>query len=188
MAGLLRSPGMLLVLCALGCTGRDVPAGAARERASPRPEPETPVALVARTPALSPDIIDPYEQIRSDLAAGRLDRVWEAAGRIETGAGAAAATGTGGLRANYEAIAEAAARLREAPRDDAEEARRSFGEVSRHLVALVRAEPALGEGLSVHECAAAMGYRKWVQRGGEVGNPYVAAGAAPCDAASNWEP
>ena len=63
-----------------------------------------------------------------------------------------------------------------------------FGEVWRHMVALVRTEPALGDGLIVHECAAATGYRKWVQRGGEVGNPYEAAGAAPCDAASDWEP
>lgn len=176
------------VLLVLGCSGRDAPSAPPRARTSPPPEPEAVLATAAPAPTLSPDVIDPYEEIRSDLAGGRLDGVWEAAGRLETGANAAAATATGGLEVHYEAIAEAAARLREAPRDDAEETRRSFGEVSRHLVALVRAEPALGEGLSVHECAAAIGYRKWVQRGGEAGNPYAAAGAAPCGAASDWEP
>jgi hypothetical protein len=116
--------------------------------------------------------------------------VWEAAGRLERAAASAADASAEPRRTHYGAMSVAAARLREAPRDDAVEARRSYGEVSRHLVAMVHAEPELGRGLSVFECPMAVGYRKWVQRGegGTLSNPYMGTSMPTCGNASDWTP
>src|SRR5690606_5928204 len=52
-------------------------------------------------------------------------------------------------------------------------ARREFGELSRSVVALVRAEPRLQDGMHIFRCPMAEDYDNWLQASPGIENPYM---------------
>jgi hypothetical protein len=114
-----------------------------------------------------------YETLRSHLAAGEVDTLFEDAAALEQAATRAAADASEPDRTHLASLATAATRLKETPADDLDEARRSFGETSRHLIAFFRTRPEAREGLSTYECDRALGFSRWVQPAGPMGCPYA---------------
>ena len=129
-----------------------------------------------------------YEQARSDLAADRIDGAVKVAARIESSAREASGKAPASLRPHLERLARAAADLKGAPADKADEVRRRFGEVSRPIVALLAAAPSLARGRHVFECPMAQGYKKWVQPAEEISNPYMGTRMLRCGSKSRWSP
>ena len=120
-----------------------------------------------------------YEHIRAKLVADDGD-VAPRARRLARAARAAHDAAPAALRPHLGGIATQAEQLAAAPASDMGRLRREFGDVSRHLVALLRAEPSLAEGLFVFECPMADGYGKWVQRRAEISNPYMGRRMPAC--------
>ena len=181
---------LVAILVALAACGDDDGDRPARREGS-EPSTESPPREPASAPRIPAAVLDPYEAIRAALAADRIAGVWEPAAQLERAAAAAADGAAEPQREHYRQLSTAAARLRESPREGegaAEETRRAFGEVSRHLVALVRSDASLASGLSAFECPMALGYRKWVQRGGALSNPYMGTRMPSCGSASDWSP
>ena len=82
---------------------------------------------------------------------------------------------------------DAASRGREtAGEAQLDQARNAFGEMSRHLIAAIAAEPDLAVGRFVFECEMAKGYPKWVQASETVANPYMGAAMPTCGVKSDW--
>jgi hypothetical protein len=127
-----------------------------------------------------------YEQVRALLAEDRIEKLTEAADRLEQTAGEAARKVAGPLRADLDSLAAAARRLGETPTAQMEEVRRAFGEVSRPVVRLLSAERSLAEGRHVFECPMATGYNKWVQPGPTISNPYMGTQMSWCGAKTEW--
>ncbi len=69
---------------------------------------------------------------------------------------------------------------------DVEAARSAFGEVSRHVVALLAADRTLAEGKHVFECPMAAGYKKWIQPTAKLENPYMGTKMLSCGGESTW--
>ena len=70
--------------------------------------------------------------------------------------------------------------LAAAPATDLPRLRREFGDVSRHVVALLTAEASLARGLHVFECPMAEGYGRWVQPSADISNPYMGTRMPAC--------
>lgn len=156
-------------------------------------------ATVAAAPAQPPgprpelgravrEVLEAYEAVRAMLAVGSAGRIAPAARRIESTARRAAELASEPLRTHLESTATAASRLAESPVGDLAEARRGFGDVGRHLIALLAAEPSFAEGLEVYECGEALGYPKWIQRRGPPSDPYVGEPGAACASRGDWTP
>ena len=98
----------------------------------------------------------------------------------------AAATGANGdAKKHLEGLAVASKALAEGA-SDIDEARKGFGEVSRHVVALVASDAALKKGRHVFECSMAQGYGKWVQTEPDKKNPYMGKKMLACGSESDW--
>jgi len=54
------------------------------------------------------------------------------------------------------------------------------------MVALMVAEPSLSRGRHVFECPMANGYRKWIQPGANISNPYMGTRMPTCGSATDW--
>jgi hypothetical protein len=61
--------------------------------------------------------------------------------------------------------------------------RLAFGELSRGVVAMVVAEPALQQGRFLFECPMARGYQRWVQTSAQMMNPYMGHRMLECGSA-----
>lgn len=132
------------------------------------PEPASP-SLQAVAPVLSA-----YEDLRASLANGDTEQLFEKARLLEQVAGASGANLPRPQAELMNELATAATRLRETPAGDLPEARRSFGEVSRHLVALLEADDALASAHHIFACEDALGFPRWVQPvSAEMASPYT---------------
>lgn len=65
-------------------------------------------------------------------------------------------------------------------------ARRSFAELSMHMVALAAADPRLVDGLHIFECPMTEGYPKWFQPSPRRENPYMGQQMLECGVATDW--
>jgi plasmid stabilization system protein ParE len=159
----------VLAGCGGACGGGEEAARTSAEQSSsPAAEPPAPAS-----PAELAPVLDAYETLCASLAEGNVERLFEQSATLEAAASQAAAGAPEAQKRHLEELATAAARLAETPRGDVTEARRSFGEVSRHLVALTGVAPTLGEGLQVYTCERALGFQSWVQRRGDMRSPYT---------------
>jgi hypothetical protein len=128
-----------------------------------------------------------YERVRSQLAndeavsAVDFDSLAEAA-RVASGSYA------GDAKGHADQLASSAESAASKAGEGLPEAREAFGEVSRHLIALISAEPELASGRYVFECPMAKSYPKWVQQSESVANPYMGREMATCGSASEWRP
>jgi membrane fusion protein, copper/silver efflux system len=138
-----------------------------------------PMAEPTAKPAASPvtATLAAYEHARALLAADKLEGLADAAREIETGA-------KKGDGHHYSEIASSAAKL--ATATDIESARASFADVSKHLIALLAADPSLARGQHVFECPMVKGYNKWVQPTEDLQNPYMGKRMLACGGESTW--
>lgn len=131
--------------------------------------------------------ISAYEAVRSLLVTDEIQGLAEAFGKVEAPAREAAKTAASTTAKHLEDLADAASRGRESSGEaQLDQARNDFGEMSRHLIAAIAAEPNLAVGRFVFECAMAKVYPKWVQASETVGNPYMGAEMPTCGVQSDW--
>lgn len=130
--------------------------------------------------------LDAYEQIRAQLAADDVAGVTASADTLEKAAGEATSKVPERLRTHLQAVASSARSLKEMSKEDASAVRRTFGDVSRSVVALLAAGPSLQQGRHVFECPMAQGYKKWVQPTAELSNPYMGTRMPSCGSASEF--
>lgn len=132
------------------------------------------------------EILSAYEQLRAQLAADKADGVIETATQLEQAANRAAALVSTPLQARVQAIALSASHVKQVQGKNLEELRTAFGHVSRSIILLISAEPALEQGLNVIECPMATGFKKWVQPSDTVSNPYMGTKMLTCGVKSTW--
>jgi Cu(I)/Ag(I) efflux system membrane fusion protein len=123
-------------------------------------------ALAADLPA---SLIDPYLKAQTLLAEDKTDGLAAAAKAIET---AAAPLGKDGAP-----VAAGAKKLAAAATLDA--ARSAFGELSLALIAYSDASKA-GLGKDLHVAYCPMADKPWVQKGGDIKNPYYGSEMLSC--------
>jgi Cu(I)/Ag(I) efflux system membrane fusion protein len=131
----------------------------------------------ADRPAVGPAtaVLAAYERARSLLAADTIDGLAIVARDIEAAA----------KSAGYADIAQTAAHL--AAQTSLEVARTKFGDLSRHLVALLAKDPSLARGQHVFECPMVTGYAKWIQPTEDLQNPYMGKRMLACGGESTWQ-
>lgn len=126
-----------------------------------------------------------YESVRASLAKDAVAATTAGAASLEKSARTAARAASGDASHNWKLVADAAKRLHDMPKDDADAVRKAFGDVSQHLVAVLAADRALAEGLHVFECPMAQGYKKWVQPAAKIENPYMGTRMPECGSESS---
>lgn len=127
-----------------------------------------------------------YEKIRALLADDKVEGVGREAERLEKAAAKAAEGASQARNPHFREIAGAAAPLKDAK--DLPAARRAFGNLSREVVELLAAEPALARGRFVYRCPMVKeGYAKWVQTKKEVSNPYFGKEMLRCGTPAELE-
>ena len=126
-----------------------------------------------------------YERLRASLAKDELSAVSKDAAALERAAKDASAKASGEVKQQWGRVAEAAKQLSDLSKEDADAVRKAFGDVSEHMLAVLKADGALAEGLHVFECPMAKGYKKWVQPGAEISNPYMGTRMPKCGSESS---
>lgn len=159
---------------------------APKEGSSSKPASKGAEASAAKVPAALAATVAAYEQSRALLGKDKLEAAVKHARVLEKAAKAAQGKVAKG-KAQLGELAGAAAAMAKAPASDGDAVRRAFGEVSRHMVSLAAADPALADALHVFECAMAQGYKKWVQKKPEIENPYMGKRMPKCGAKSEWK-
>jgi len=115
------------------------------------------------------EVLSAYEQVRALLAADKMDGLAAAARGLASAA----------RKARQTDIEKAALPLAKAK--DLASARKAFGKLSRPLVALVQADPALKKRLHVFECPmVTAGENQWIQPTAEIQNPYMGKSMPTC--------
>ena len=123
--------------------------------------------------------VSAYEDIRVALADDRSNVRMQAltlAGAAEVASESAPPT----LRQPLDDLAVSSRGLAAIADGDLSQARTSFGDVSRALIAVLSAEPSLQPGRRVYECPMAKGYKKWVQLDDTISNPYMGSTMLQC--------
>lgn len=154
--------------------------------ADPVPMPTT----VTPTATAEPDtsaaaMLTTYERVRAALAADDANRAAMAARELDGAAQAAAGKAPPAAAPHYKEIATTAEALASAT--DLGLARKSFGELSRHVVALLATDKTLAQGKHVFECPMAKDYKKWVQTTEHLENPYMGKQMLTCGGKSTWD-
>ena len=145
-----------------------VGAGCGKGEPATGPTPTKETAAPSGGPAKpAPTLIGAYDTLREALASDDLK------------AGAAAAAKLADVAAaKYPSIADQAKGAASAA--DLDAMRRQFGEVSKAMIEAAVKEPALAEGLVTYRCPMAEGYKKWVQLGPPMRNPYMGQKMLEC--------
>lgn len=198
---LTRTLGALATLSALACSEPPWP------NVTPEPAPPAPPARVAAppTPAPAPTAPTPTVELPPE-ALDALRPVLAANDKIHT---ALAGDTADGVTASAIAIAEAALAARPLVKDatvqalladletrarhlghggDIEAMRLAYGDLSKPLVAIASAVPALRDGRHIFMCPMAKGYQKWLQSEPSLRNPYFGAKMLTCGEESAWSP
>ncbi|MFZ5479525.1 MAG: hypothetical protein ACOZNI_22360 [Myxococcota bacterium] len=131
--------------------------------------------------------LDAYEDARAMLAREDFRTIEEPARRIALRLDEAN-EGLGPHHPLKEPISRALAaadRLGSARRLDA--AREQFGELSRRLVQVVRAEDRLRAGRALFYCPMVKGYPYWIQTTETLENPYVGPAMKDCGKRAGWD-
>lgn len=143
-------------------------------------------ALTPEASAAVREVLTAYKDLHALLAADKVEGVAETATRLEQAASRAAALVPTGLQAQLQTASESTSHITQGHAKTLEEMRSAFGGVSRAIIFVLGAEPTLAKGLNVIECPMATGYKKWVQDGDTVSNPYMGVKMATCGVKSTW--
>ena len=144
-----------------------------------------PATLTADTRRHITSALAAYERVRAALVADRGD-VAAAAREIAAGAREARGGAPPALRAHLDGLVTEAGQLAGAPATDLPRLRREFGDVSRHVVALLTADESLARGVHVFECPMAEGYGRWVQPSADISNPYMGTRMPACGSETSF--
>ncbi len=185
---LFLAPSRLSLLAALAAGLLALAACKSESKSEPKPElvVQVPASLTAAKSEIETTLRS-YEALRALLADDRIEPAAGPAGELAAAAAGAAQKAPANLREPLEKLGQRAVQLKEASKGDAAAARKAFGDVSQALVALLRAEPALRQGLNVFECPMAQGYKQWVQPGDKLENPYMGKSMLDCGAPGKWD-
>jgi hypothetical protein len=137
-------------------------------------------AVAPTTPTTPASIVDPYITIQETLAQDSLAALPELAARVVT------ASEPLQEAAGISALIAGAGRL---PATDIETARVAFEKMSMGLITYLKANPAERAGLEVIHCTMAFNNKGayWVQRKGEVSNPYHGKMMLRCGEVLAWD-
>lgn len=149
------------------------------------PQSEAPVAE-SKVAADARAALTSYESLRASLAKDAVAATTGEAASLEKSARSASTAASGDANQKWSQVADAAKRLHDMPKDNADAVRKAFGEVSQHLLAILAADRSLAEGLHVFECPMAQGYKKWAQPAAKISNPYMGTRMPSCGSASDW--
>lgn len=165
-----------------------VVSGCQNEEASAQPAPKVLKDVTPAVLAQAEQVLASYENVRDRLAKDDLAGIVPDLEKLEAAAaqGATLATNSADAKNMLKAIGGASKSLREMDRSNADEARKSFGELSRHVVALLVAVPSLQAGRFVFQCPMAQGYGKWVQTTAQLANPYMGTHMLACGSSTDW--
>ncbi len=178
--------GVMLGACKKSDEGSNEEPSPSAPAAAPTPSAAAPETLSAEGIESITHALDAYEQIRAQLAADDVAGVTSSAETLANAAGEAASKVPEKLRTHLQEVASSARGLKDMSKEDANAVRRTFGDVSRSVIVLLAAEPALQEGRHVFKCPMAQGYKKWVQPTAELSNPYMGTRMPSCGSASDW--
>lgn len=179
-----RAGGLVLLRLALGIAapivmttacGGEAPASKPSDPAK-APESADKVAAPASTASA---FVAPYLTIQETLADDSIDKLAELAAAVVTGAESSA---------DKAGVAEVLAGAGRVPAQDIETARVGFEKMSMGLISFLKANPAQQAGLEVIFCPMAFNNKGayWVQKKGEVTNPYHGKMMLRCGDAVEW--
>ncbi len=140
------------------------------------PEAEIPDTPVGAT-------LSAYEELRKELFHDRLEGAHAAATTLAAQA-EEAAEASPDHAAHLTQLHDAATRAAEA--EDLEMARAAYGEVSRAVIGMQIADPALQEGWHIYTCPMVEGFQKWSQPRAGIQNPYMGQEMPRCGGATEW--
>ncbi len=157
----------------------------------PNPPAPTPVAEVAPTPVAGPlgEALAAYDEMQQRLAkddatAGTI------AAKLAGAAQAASTTASAAAKQPLLDLAAVATKLAEqmkaAPPPALDAQRKGFADLSKALVALLVADPALQRGRFIFECPMAPSYKKWVQTHPKLQNPWYGSKMLECGEKTDW--
>ncbi len=126
-----------------------------------------------------------YDAMRTRLAADDGSDAPRYATALASAASAAAKS-DGPAQATLASLAVAAQQLAQAPPVNLGSTRLAFAEVSKHMVALMVADPSLQKGRFIFECPMAKTFQKWVQTTPQLRNPYFGSKMLDCGIPSTW--
>ena len=175
MRSLPRLMTLTLIVCAAACGGAastdTTPAGG--------PEPAPKAKDVAPTPAKEPVLV-PYVAIQELLADDKITDLATLAARVVTASEALQ---------DQRGIAEVIVGAGRVPSPDIETARVGFEKMSMGLISYLKAHPAEQEGYEVCFCPMAFNNKGayWVQKKGEILNPYHGKMMLRCGDHVEWE-
>jgi Cu(I)/Ag(I) efflux system membrane fusion protein len=128
-----------------------------------------------------------YELVRTELAADRIDGLAKPMAELVAAlkaARTAEASAPKTITEHFTGALAAAYALQKSTEIDT--ARKRFGEVSKHLVALTAADPVVRKGMHLFECSMTKGYNKWLQPQGSKANPYQGTKMLTCGSELEW--
>ncbi|MCA9658707.1 MAG: DUF3347 domain-containing protein [Myxococcales bacterium] len=130
--------------------------------------------------AASGSFIDPYITIQETLADDSVDKLAEL--------GAQVVAGTEAIQ-DKPGVAEVLAGAGRIASQDIETARVAFEKMSMGLIAYLKANPDARDGYQVIHCTMAFNNKGayWVQRGGEINNPYHGKMMLRCGDPIDWD-
>lgn len=126
------------------------------------------------------DVFTGYEKLRASLAQDNTSGLGDTAGQLASAAEKAAGNASAAAKPHLTALAAASHQLHGAAGSNIDSARQTFGDISKHLLSLMAAEPSLQAGHHVFECPMAKGYKKWVQTKPGIENPYMGKQMLEC--------
>lgn len=125
-------------------------------------------------------LLSNYEAIRTSLANDSANGVTALAKSVADAATALADSAEEANTPMLKSLAAEAVKLAALSEDDIAATRLAFGDVSRSLIALVKADSELADGLHIFECPMAKGYKLWIQPDPELENPYMGQKMLTC--------
>lgn len=187
----LTTVGLLGMLALGGCKeaakgpGTASPSPAPASAPAPAAAPE--LTLSAEESAAFQPMLADYEALRALLANDKLEGLAAAAAGLGGKAAELGSRVPEAAKPRLDRLAASARALEKASAESIKAARLAFGELSREVVGLLAAAPALRQGRHVFECGMADGYQKWVQPGEELENPYMGQAMLACGSTTDWQ-
>lgn len=162
-----------------------VTAGCQQEGAQAQP---ATARFTLSAPALqkAEQVLASYENVRALLAKDEIAAIVTDTNSMQRAAEEAAALADTQGQSVLRAIAKAAKVLAAMDKGNADDVRKAYGEVSRHIVALLGAVPSLQQGRHAFRCPMAQGYEKWVQTKPQMENPYMGRRMLQCGSATDF--
>jgi Cu(I)/Ag(I) efflux system membrane fusion protein len=160
---------VVILVAALGACPKDAPPST--PTAPPGPAPVAP-----RIEGPTGELLDAYEGTRARLAADD----WAGAKAFVDKMSAAARAGgaDAAKKPAFDAVVDGTAKM--AAAGDIKAARLAFGDVSKAVITMLVADPALRTGRFLMMCPMAPGYQRWVQTSSKLTNPYFGSEMLEC--------